>query len=272
LRCVPVSSHVDVLSHFSVRARSHVIMARRKLSIDGVRLRLLRRISSTRPSKFGPMPPCPRWLPSEGRHVPPTKISIFLLKRLMSSTRVVLAPRAPSMMRGQAAQLAAAHRRCASSCATLPAAKNRSALSTPVPCDLDTSIFDGSTLSLCRSSCRTRRCSLQLQLQPRGKRMRRPWMCGFRLPKRLPALWAGPLDPVGADLWHRPTLLPVVGVAARSSWAAAKVRRGWRAATGRSGGRGLCGWFPHTSAPARAHAAAVGAATRVDKAEGALVH
>ena len=72
----------------------------------------------------------------------------------------------PAWMRGQTAQLAPARRRCASSRATLPPAKNRSALSSPAPSASKRSITTDSTFRVCRSSGHQRRCSLQLHLQP----------------------------------------------------------------------------------------------------------
>jgi hypothetical protein len=72
----------------------------------------------------------------------------------------------PAWSSGQAAQLAAARLRYATHRATFRAAKNRSALTTPVPCALHAQIFFVIDFSLCRSSGRPRRCSLQLQLEP----------------------------------------------------------------------------------------------------------
>ena len=105
-----------------------------------------------------------------------------------------------------------------------------------------------------------------------GKRARRPWAGRFRFPRRLHAIWAVPLGPVGANFWQGPSLRPPLAAAARSSWAGANVRSGWCAASSRSRGRGPCGSFPHASARARAHAAAVGAATPVDRAGRPCVH
>ena len=158
--------------------------------------------------------------------------------------------------------------------ATFRAAKNRTALTDPGPCVLHAQILSGMAFSLCRWNGRQRRCSLQLSLQPQEAR-------------------ASPLASAPRGGWPPSPPPARLGCAARplrhAPLSQIKLAAGrWRGcpvklSCSQSAPRMACGdrpqrwagsaWgVPHASAPARAHAAAVGAATRVDRVRGPCQH